>query len=561
MNPSFFRSVRRPVAESLPIQDRGVERVRQAMVHAFPFLLTAVVLVPRLIDPQFGLFDDALTLQTVRALSQGDWNLWDFAGGRFRPIYWFFYWLVYAVAGPNPLWFFLAEAVILGLSGWILLQLLRSTELPGRLSLAAAAAFIVSPPAIETFYTLSKAEHLQTLFALVAIACAAGASPTDGRWWVWARLAGIAIAAALSTGAKETSVVLLPIALGWWLLGRVRARWWDGDARLHARRLFFLGTVIGVGLWVAARFIVLPSLLPPPEGYGGGYDFSVSRFVESTVRYTGWLLYFFPYLLPAGLLYLMARVRAKNQDWRVADVMVWLGGWIAIYLPWQFAVGYYLLPFALGAVAFAALAVYCWWTVRRTFRPPLRWLGQALCLSVVGLWLLTLPTSYSLARVQLAVDRANAAFLERLSQLPPGAPVLVNIQVPNEYTDKIPLYLAEVYGREDLQVGIFDKEVSAENVFLARPLIENQPRLTVRLGVVEETQGLWNADLEPLLDQRATLVFSGLMGARLVSVNFPRMLCWLIPNRGYCRLHEPVLETRTFKYGWELYRVDSQGGG
>ncbi len=536
-------------------------KVKALLLHAFPFVLTGIVLWPRLVDPQFGLFDDALTLQTARALSRGDWNLWDFGGGRFRPVYWLFYWLVYVIAGPEPLGYFVAEAVLLGISGWLLFQLLRSARLPGYLGVAATAAFIASPPTIETFYTLSKAEHLQTLFALLAVFWAAGASSEEDRWRRCARRAGVTMAVALSTASKETSVVLVPIALGWWLLGQAGERWWDGAANLDARRLLFLGSAVGVGFWVAVRFIVFQSLFPPSGGYGSGYDFAVSRFIDSAIRYTGWLLYFFPYLLPAGLLYLVASIGASGQDGRVADAAMWMAGWVAVYLPWKFAVGYYLLPFAVGAVGFAALGIDHWGAIREKLDPPLRWLGQALCLSVVILWLLTLPTSYSLARVQLAVDKSNAGFLERLSQLPVEATVLVNIQVPNEYTDKMPSYLAEVYGRQDLRIEVAGDEIGEGDTYLARPLVENQPRLTVRLGVVEETQDLWNAEIEPVLDGRAALLFSNVTGARLLSVNFPRTLCWLIPRRAYCRIHEPLLDTRFFRYGWELYRLNPQDDG
>ena len=56
-----------------------------------PALVCLALMLPRLLFPQFGLFDDGLMIGRARLLSQGEWALGeDFAAGRFRPMYWLY---------------------------------------------------------------------------------------------------------------------------------------------------------------------------------------------------------------------------------------------------------------------------------------------------------------------------------------------------------------------------------------------------------------------------------------------------------------------------------------
>lgn len=80
-----------------------------------PVALALVGMLPRLLSPQFGLLDDGVTLRSAHAISQ-DW-LSAFRlisdTGRFFPMYWLYYFLIYQIGGVNPFPYFVANYLVL----------------------------------------------------------------------------------------------------------------------------------------------------------------------------------------------------------------------------------------------------------------------------------------------------------------------------------------------------------------------------------------------------------------------------------------------------------------
>src|SRR5438552_4158996 len=184
---------------------------------AAPAALALLVMLPRLASPQFGLLDDGLTLETGREMT-GRWS-----GvlalipetGRFFPAYWLVYSAVFALVGARPLAFFVVNVAVLAGLLAILARLVRLSGGTSREALVTAVVFAACGPAVEAFYTLSKAEPLQMVWigvALLATAAAVG----DSRW---GRRAAFGVLAAstslLAFATKETNVALIPIASGW----------------------------------------------------------------------------------------------------------------------------------------------------------------------------------------------------------------------------------------------------------------------------------------------------------------------------------------------------------
>jgi hypothetical protein len=137
----------------------GTMRDRSTLPLFAPAALAVLVMLPRLASPQFGLLDDGLTLQTGREVI-GAWsNTLHLipATGRFFPAYWLVYSAILGVVGARPLAFFTVNVVLLV---GLLTVLARLVRLGGGTRLQAAVAavlFSLCGPAIETFYTLSKA--------------------------------------------------------------------------------------------------------------------------------------------------------------------------------------------------------------------------------------------------------------------------------------------------------------------------------------------------------------------------------------------------------------------
>lgn len=155
--------------------------------------------------------------------------------------------------------------------------------------------FAVSGPAVESFYTLSKPEPLQlTWIALSLFATAASAVETR-----WPRRAGLMTLAAatvlLAHATKETSVVLVPISLGW-----LAIEWWSGRERWAWTR--FAGsyaaiTVVGATAFAALRWFCAPLALG--EGtYTRAYTLASGTVASAFFRIVAWLLRDFAFLAP-----------------------------------------------------------------------------------------------------------------------------------------------------------------------------------------------------------------------------------------------------------------------
>jgi hypothetical protein len=77
----------------------------------------------------------------------------------------------------------------------------------------------------------------------------------------------------------------------------------------------------------------------------------------------------------------------------------------------------------------------------------------------------------------------------------------------------------------------------------------------VRAGVEEFYQQQWNQKfLENTESNRVSLkTFEG--SFRLSNVNLPTALCPLLGQRGFCENPDPLIDTRLFTYGWEIFEI------
>jgi hypothetical protein len=534
-----------------------------------PAILSVLLMVPRLVSAQFGLFDDGFTLMTVRRILWGEWTVfqvpWEVAAGRLRPTYWLLPIGIDLLAGKDPFWFYLANTVLLSATVVGLIWLVRLTGGSRVRSALTGLLFAVAGPVVESYYTLSKGEAIQAaclVASLVLITYWARAQTRLTRvgWWL-----AVLLALLLAVGSKETGLAILPIAAGWLVLGGWRLR--------HAKDRHGLGVRVAYLAAAAMASFVFVGVLVALRGGGimqGGYSSHYAIDVPSleavAVRWSGWLVRDFSYLLPLGVVALVAGVlrRPGSSYGPLLDSFVWMGVWVIVFLPWgRYTVEYYMLPFAIGAAGFGAaaaeLALQSIASVRGSWR-GVAILGMALS----GLlWVLTLPTSWSNARVQLAVDGANADVLRFIAaQAPKQSQVLINIQDPNEYVVEFGLSLSEFDGRSDLvavPIQLSDPGLGAYDdgpTFLVVPEVQNTPKLSVRMGVIDDTQRLWNEGLMAKVQGRSVAVFKTERALRLVAFDSPRLACTFFRGTDYCSGQSPVFDTREFTYGWRVYRLE-----
>lgn len=527
-----------------------------------PILLAILLMMPRLLSAQFGLFDDGLTLRVAHEMATGEWQMWDTLVGRFRPTYWLFWSLPFFLGGQNPLWFFLANTVVLVGTTATLISLVRLAG--GSLFQAwfTGMLFTLSGPVIENFYTLSKGEPIQVLLLLLSLILVAGTNNVKGLSGRCAALIVASLLILLASASKETSLIMFPVSLAWLVGGRLLRRSGNELVRNNVLKRYLFAIIIGVTAFLLWRGSVVGFSMTG-VGYATNYDLSINSILSSGFRWLGWLIRDFSYLFLFCMVLLVLIYSNKEllKQALLYDALVWMAGWLLIFLPWTYTVGYFLLPFTIGASIFCG--VIADHTLRHfsRFRTNIRVVISFFLAAVLILLLITIANNITDARIQLAVDKANAEVLDYLAaNLPPHSMVLVNIQDPNEYFDEVGIHLTEVRGRFDLTVEPFQNqslelEAANHNIYLLSPFIENQLLLSVRMGVYEPTMKKWNESLQDSLRDVDVLVYHNEYHFRLLNIDTPRVFCQFFSSRGYCSTPSPLINRRLFSYGWKVYLI------
>jgi hypothetical protein len=528
-----------------------------------PLLVCLLLMAPRIASPQFGLLDDGLTLQQADRILGGSWGeAVSVQAGRLRPLYWLFPTAVFALGGPNPAWFFVVNALLLVALTAEILWLVR---LEGGSRLQASLTgllFAVAGPTIEAFYTLSKAEGLQLTLVVFSLVCAARYGRTQKVWGRRAGLLGAAIAGLLALLTKETSIVVLPLSLGWLLLEWLASRGRGATPRLAARQGLFVASLVGLPLIA----LIVRSQLAATAGmevHTSVYRFTASGFLSSAIRIAGWLLRDFPYLIPLGLaLLILYRRRQVARPPLLLEGLLWIAAWTAVFLPWPFVAEYYLLPAAAGAALVSGAAIDAVWAHRAILGAGSRWaIMILLALAAVGL-LTTAPNNLTSARIQLAVDSANAEALQGIAQvLPRGARLVVNLQEHREYFDMIVLYLTQRLSRADLQIEALDPTQGPSlddadgETYVLTPIVAGTPYFTVRVGVGEDDARAWNDSLLQWAGDNLVLVQRTRREFGRVNVDLPEALCPVLRRSVFCATPRPVVHSGRFTFGWDLYAM------
>ena len=130
----------------------------------------------------------------------------------------------------------------------------------------------------------------------------------------------------------------------------------------------------------------------------------------------------------------------------------------------------------------------------------------------------------------------------------------------NEYVENISRFLKNIDGRQDINYQNIDSTTletlgEYQNGILLMPYISNQPRLTVRAGVEEEFTMGWNAHIIDQTGDNLTLLKDFEVGFRLFNLNFLNLTCPILGEIGFCEGPDPIIDTRPFTYGWEVYQI------
>ena len=531
--------------------------VGERLALLVPLLLVPLVLGPRLVSAQFGLLDDGATIRLARTLLTDP----AYSGrigadaGRFFPFCWIYHALVYAIGGASPRVFFAANAVLLALTAALLVRLVRMRG--GSLLQAALSGclFVLSGAVIESYYTLSKGEPIGLAFALAALVALLQARLATRLWHRWGLCAAAAAGLAIAMLSKETGLVLAPVAAGWWALDFLPL---PGERTEPRYRAGF--TVFALAALAALIYAVLRALSPGSTVgtglYTRDYQFGVLRILVSGAAWACWLLRDFPFLLPLVLFIVWTLWQGRLRQTRLlADALVWMAGWMAVYLPWPTALQYFTLPLAAGASVFAGVAAGQLWSRLRS-RPD--WRTVTLAAVCVVLLVVTQANHVTTARFQLASDSSNAELLDTLAGLPRGSRILVSLDASNEYIYEINEHLRELHGRGDLHAESVSFPLPADGgplLFVATPMFENPTQPLPRFGVSEPLARQAQARLAESAGARAQRVHEHWREFQSFDVGLDRVACVVLKGGLACNYPRPFIHTSQLRLGWRLDRI------
>ena len=521
-------------------------------------------MLPRLLSPQFGLLDDGAMLREVVDIAQGNFSMAnDIQAGRFRPLYWLYFTIIYVLAGANPFWFFFGQ-LILFMSILLLIQsIMRKMQANEWEILLTSSLFIFSVPIIENFYTLSKSEPLQLTFLLLSIFSFEGmkkASGTKERWF-YISLSFLSILAASLT--KETTVIMAPLTILW--TGVIMfQRHTVNKSKYKAYLLFTCSVCLAIIL-----SLLIQRLWSGPIIIGGSYtsrySFSLIETFRKSARWLTLFAFYFHFLLPLSLVYLTIIIKKGFKFFQrkshLSFWLIWVFLWFIFLIPWEFAEIYYLLPFSLGITILIGLSLKSVVAFLGVIKTPAKITLLITLLVSILLFLTTLTHYRTHAKAQVIFDYVNYQMLDKTHKLIPSQGYFfTGMDANNEYVRNIYFLLTNVYQRNDIlydytSLLLLETLHEYSNAIIIFPFIETQPRLLLRAGVEEEFTMWWSNKQIETLEPHLTLIEKQRQDFRLLNINLPVILCPIIGEIGYCTTPDPLFDTRIFSFGWDIYRI------
>jgi len=538
-----------------------LEVLRQSAVY-LPVLLALLVMVPRLVSPHFGLFDDGRSLITAQDISHGDWSFhFDAGEGRFRPVYWLSFYITYWLFGQKPFWFFFANTLVLALTTYCLVQFLLNIGRNRFQAWVTGMLFVLASPIIENYFTLSKGEPWQVMFLMLSLLAVSGFTRQRSRWAKVLTVVMIGLFQLLAILSKETAIIIAPLA-GVWVLGKYLLIRKQSNRTALVPYIVYLGAgVVSVAAYLLLRFASVSNAFTT-HGYTSLYIFTTSQILAAAIRWTGWLIRDFLYVAPLLLAVAFVWIVKKELPQRalILNALIWILTWIVIYLPWSLLVEYYLLPVALGMAVLAGALLTILLPALRETSFSKRMTSRGALLIFLILFLPTLLNNITSARIQITQDSVNANLLAYLAEnVPSGSTVLANIRISNEFIDQMNLQFQAYYNRPDLIVKEFNpfENYPDGKYFLLEPNVTHRPLLTVRMGIIEPSQITWNKELETYLASHPGWQPVAEFGKQfhLALIDLPRVVCPFIKTRAFCSTPSPLVDFREFAYSWTVYEL------
>ncbi len=483
--------------------------------------------------------------------------------GGTRTVYWLFLTLYYLGFGQNALGFFISNLLLFLLIVAAILLLLNKLGFSRVMSVIAACLFSISVPVAENFYTLTKSEPQQLLWAIISLICLCFLSKQNKLVGKILLGLGCLLSILFSLLTKETSIALLPISAIWLLIALIR-RLGKTKPPITPYLTYFLACLLAVGVFFALRTAWGTSAISDGT-YSNRYSLDVLADIKWKAGMWGMqMLHMFPYIFILSIALLPATLLSKSKKFPslkfLPESIIWAAAWMVIFIPWEYICQYYILASGFGI---SVMAVTILPAIIQSIQEN-RGFKRGLLLSITGLCgitvLMTLPQFYTNAGLQLLIDRVNHNSLDMITSLPESSVVKMNFPWKAEYADEITRYVNDIHHRPDILIDqLQDTQVdglkSQTGNLLYAPGCSNIPALTIRVGIACGAQGAWNNTVLTILGDNATHQATTGEQFSMVQINFQSLLCPVIGKRAYCINPAPVINMQTINYQWDLYLV------
>ena len=528
-----------------------------------PMMIGILLMLPRICSAEFGFLDDAGVLVKSRNLINGEWNqLLEHGNGRFRPFYWLYPTLIFSLVHLKPEWYFIGNLLLLvGTTASILILANRVTG-SRFIALWSGIFFVLSGPVIENYYTLSKGEPLQIAWILISLLALGGFSRLKSRKSRGAFLGLLVLLTLLAITSKETSLVMVPISIIWFMGTLIHRKYTKEDLDWKVISTYLVSTVVAAGIYFVLRMILLPINFPE-DGYTSNFTMDITRFFVSLKQWERWIRRDFFYLAPLIFIPIFNLIRNRRIEHKMSifTSLVWMIGWVFVFLPWIYQVEYYLLPFAAGSSLLGGTFLHQTIMVAKRGGNTIRLFATLFIVLAAFLFIATLPINLTNARLQLTVDENNAAMLSFVvDELPANSTLLINIQEPYQYVNEIKIWISEIKGRSDLNVENYQYQTFDQSddqnqyYYIASPYLDNQYYRSVRLGFGEALSKKWDKSMLSFVGESADIVYEtyGEFGLSIVDIRFG---CLFIDEPAYCDIPTVPIDNRLLTYGWRVYRI------
>ncbi len=325
-------------------------------------LATAYIL-PLIVFPGFSVIDDGWNLQIAHTLTKTpitDWSriLVETAIGRLRPFHYLYFYLVYLIAGANPLLYWLGQWLVITGTVVAIFKILARATKNAFISIVGIVIPFFFPAIPENLYRLGTQEPRQFLLELLFLIWALRLDKQNLTFLN----AGIgSLLMILALGTKETTLILVPIFLSIYVVRLIQGNW---------RSLAFLSlaiflTLLGIGFYL---------LIPTATSYSLGYQASPSSIILTAYQirlahiHIFWLFGLGCCLTAVRVYFFSKSLQLKNLiSENLTQIIIFCAtlGSIAIILPWNLQLVRYYYNVTLFVFMFLTIEVAAWWSLRQ----------------------------------------------------------------------------------------------------------------------------------------------------------------------------------------------------